>query len=113
VVKNLPECRRRRFNPWVGKIPWSRKWQPTPVSLLGKLHEQRAWQDIVHGVTKNRTQLSTHACNSLMESEYFKREYSEIRIFQKRQPRCLFWEAGSDSPSLPGLDEYIFGTFNI
>ena len=22
-----------RFNPWVGKIPWSRKWQPTPVFL--------------------------------------------------------------------------------
>ena len=21
------------FNPWVGKIPWSRKWQPTPVFL--------------------------------------------------------------------------------
>ena len=24
-------CRRLRFNPWVGKIPWKRKWQPTPV----------------------------------------------------------------------------------
>ena len=23
--------RRGRFNPWVGKIPWRRKWQPTPV----------------------------------------------------------------------------------
>ena len=28
--------RRCRFNPWVGKIPWRRKWQPTPVFLLGK-----------------------------------------------------------------------------
>ena len=24
-------CQRGRFDPWVGKIPWSRKWQPTPV----------------------------------------------------------------------------------
>ena len=24
-------------NPWVGKIPWKRKWQPTPVSLPGKI----------------------------------------------------------------------------
>ena len=24
------QCRRHRFNPWVGKIPWRRKWQPTP-----------------------------------------------------------------------------------
>ena len=29
------------FDPWVGKIPWSRKWQPTPVFLLGKFHGQR------------------------------------------------------------------------
>ena len=33
------QCRRqkrRRFNPWVGKIPWRRKQQPTPVFLSGK-----------------------------------------------------------------------------
>ena len=30
------------FDPWVGKIPWSRKWQPTPVLLTGKSHGQRA-----------------------------------------------------------------------
>ena len=28
-----------RFNPWVRKIPWKRKWQPTPVFLPGKFHE--------------------------------------------------------------------------
>ena len=32
------QCRRRGFGPWVGKIPWSRKWQPTPVFLAGKPH---------------------------------------------------------------------------
>ena len=26
------------FDPWVGKIPWRRKWQPTPVLLPGKSH---------------------------------------------------------------------------
>ena len=25
------------FDPWVGKIPWGKKWQPTPVFLLGKI----------------------------------------------------------------------------
>ena len=30
-----------RFNPWVGKITWRSKWQPTPVFLLGKFHVQR------------------------------------------------------------------------
>ena len=29
------------FDPWVGKIPWRRKWQPTPVLLPGKFHGQR------------------------------------------------------------------------
>ena len=40
-VKNLPAmqdtCRRHGIDPWVRKIPWSRKWQPTPVSLPGKI----------------------------------------------------------------------------
>ena len=30
------ECRRPRFNPWVGKIPWRREWQPTSAFLPGK-----------------------------------------------------------------------------
>ena len=29
-------------DPWVGKIPWRRKWQPTPIFLLGKSHGQRS-----------------------------------------------------------------------
>ena len=39
------QCRRHRrpkFNPWVGKIPWRRAWQPTPVFLPGKSHGQRS-----------------------------------------------------------------------
>ena len=34
-------CRGPRLNPWVGKIPWRRKWQPTPVLLPGKSHGWR------------------------------------------------------------------------
>ena len=33
------------FNPWVRKIPWRRKWQPTPVFLPGKCHGQRSLAD--------------------------------------------------------------------
>ena len=36
------QCRRGRFNPWVGKISWRRKWQPTPVFLPGKSHGWRS-----------------------------------------------------------------------
>ena len=35
------KCKKPEFHPWVGKIPWSRKWQPTPVFLSGKSHGQR------------------------------------------------------------------------
>jgi len=31
-----------RFDPWVGNIPWRRKWQPTAVFLPGEFHEQRS-----------------------------------------------------------------------
>ena len=37
------ECGRPRFDPWVGKISWRRKWQPTPVFVPGKSHGQRSW----------------------------------------------------------------------
>ena len=31
-----------RFDPWVGKIPWRRRWQPIPVFLPGESHGQRS-----------------------------------------------------------------------
>ena len=37
-------CRRLGFDPWVGKIPWRRKWPPIPVFLPGKFHGQRNLQ---------------------------------------------------------------------
>ena len=57
VKKSACQCRRWEkcgLNLWAEKIPWSRKWHPTPVSLPGKFHGQRSL------VTKSQTQLSTH-----------------------------------------------------
>ena len=43
VVKNvLANAGDGGFDPWVGKIPWRRKWQPTTVVLLEKSHGQRS-----------------------------------------------------------------------
>ena len=42
IVKNHLQCGRPGFDPWVGKIPWRRAWQPTPVFLPGESHGQRS-----------------------------------------------------------------------
>ena len=39
------QCRRCLFDPWVGKIPWRREWQSTPVFLSGESHGQRSLVD--------------------------------------------------------------------
>ena len=36
------QCSKHRFNPWVGKIPWRRKWHSTPVFLPRKSHGQKS-----------------------------------------------------------------------
>ena len=35
-------CKRWGFDPWVARIPWTRKWEPAPVSLLRKFHGPRS-----------------------------------------------------------------------
>ena len=44
VIENchLRRHKRQRFNPWVGKICWRKKWQPVPVFLLGESYGQRS-----------------------------------------------------------------------
>ena len=58
-----PSCqyRRRGLDPLIRKIPWKRKWQPTPVFLLEESMDRGAWQVTVHGVTKSWTPLSDRA----------------------------------------------------
>ena len=44
--------KRLRSNPWVGKMTWSRKWQPIQDSCLGNSMGRRDWLAVVPGVTK-------------------------------------------------------------
>ena len=57
----------KRFDPWVRKILWRRKWQPTPVFLPGKSHGQRRLVGyIIHGVAKEldtTCQLNNNKCS--------------------------------------------------
>ena len=61
-VKNLLQCRRYRFYSWVGKIPYRRKWQCTPVFLPGKSHrfpEELGMLQFM-GLQKSQTWLSDY-----------------------------------------------------
>ena len=53
-----------RFYPWVRKIPWNRKWQPSPVFLTGKCHGKGVWWATVHGITEldMTEQVTEHTC---------------------------------------------------
>ena len=56
------------FNPWVGKIPWNRKWQLLQYSCLGKPMDRGARWATVHGVARVKTQLSTHTHKVTLDS---------------------------------------------
>ena len=48
-------------DPWVGKMPWSRKQQTTPVFFLENSMDKEAWQATVHEITESQTWLSDWA----------------------------------------------------
>ena len=57
MVKNPLQCGRPGFDPWVGKVPWRRGWQPTPVFWRIPM-DRGAWWATVCMVVKSWTQLS-------------------------------------------------------
>ena len=63
---DLLQCRVPGFDPWVRKIPWRWKWQPTLVILPGKSHGQKSLHSAGSDMTE---QPSTHACNIHTDSE--------------------------------------------
>ena len=58
--KNPLQCKRPRFDPWVGKIPWRRKWQPIPVLLPREFHGQRSLACKELEPTERLTHTHTH-----------------------------------------------------
>ena len=77
------QCRKPGFDPWVGKIPWKREWQPTQV-LPGESHGQKAWQATVFGSQrvghdwKTNTLLYSHNHNQSSDYNLYPKELSHI-----------------------------------
>ena len=80
------QCRKTRFDPWVGKIPWRRKWRPTPVFLPGQSHGQRSLAGYSPWVANSRTwlrQLSTHTRRVKSEETYVYLWFILADVWQK------------------------------
>ena len=84
------QCRRPRFDPWVGKIPWRSQWLPTPVFWPGESH------GLFHEVAKSWTQLSDFHFLSLSSFTFIKRLFgssllSTIRVVSSAFLRLLLF----------------------
>ena len=83
------------FNPWVRKIAWRREWQPTPVFLPGKSHEERS---LVGYSPQGRKELDTT-------------QWLSLSLFFNEFPLALatqrFWNLSLSIPGPnPSLDLY-------
>ena len=58
------KCGRPGFDPWVGQMPWRRKWQLTAVLLPGKFHGWKSLVGYSPGIAKSRTWLSSFTGSS-------------------------------------------------
>ena len=66
MVKNWPAVQEIQVHSWVGKSPWGREWQPTPVFLPGKFEEPGRPQSI--GLQRVRHDLRTHMWSAVSQT---------------------------------------------
>ena len=82
------QCRRYGFNPWVGKIPWRRKWQPTPVFLPEKSHGGRSlagYSPWGHKESDMTERLSAHIWLNCLSPNWWVDSHWEF-------PRGVYWK---------------------
>ena len=87
MVNTLPAMQENEFDPWIGKIPWRRERQPTPVFLSGKFHGQRNLVDYSPWVHKDldATEQLTYYLGIKVRQSYII-EYRYIKIYKKYRP---------------------------
>ena len=76
-IKNPPALQETPLDSWVGKIPWRKKWHPTPVFLPRDYHRERSlvgyspwgrkrfghvWSDLAHTHACAKYYLAFHMC---------------------------------------------------
>ena len=97
VVKNLPanagDTKRCKFNPWVGKIPWRRKWQPTPVFFPGESHGERSLEGY-----------SPLGCHESDTTKHHHHAYIFDTFPLLRRPSLLMFRSHQSSSAFEGVE---------
>ena len=78
------QCGRHGFNPWVGKIPWRSKWQPTPVLLPGKLIRQQT----------HETKWQFDVCYETVRASLSRAVWAGCTALRPPGPRTVPWTLG-------------------
>ena len=94
--ESASHCRRHGLNPWVRKIPWRRKWQPTLGFMPGETHGQRS--------------LMGYSLWSCQEPDMTEHKHEKEKIWQlswvrcqELRPKCSAWQSSTLSSELQGF----------
>jgi len=96
------QCRRHkrwRFDPWVGKTPWSRKWQPTPVFLPEKFQRSLAGYSPWCHRSQMQLRMHTHTTHNRNKLFHFRKCIMPafINIVQGTVVKTFIWHEWSGS----------------
>ena len=104
------QCRRRRrhgFDPWVGKIPWRRKWQAASVFLPGKSHGRRS---LAGSSPWGRKRAEHDLATKWAREDFFSCSFSsshahfcmmDLLVFEVRNHHPQIWAVNSSRPLIP------------
>ena len=103
VLSNCLQCRRPmrcRFNPWLGKIPFKRKWQLIPVFWMGQWDtpmDRGAWRPTVHRVAKSWTRLNYITLTILAQKYTLTHTHTHTHTPRKARAKQPIWSLSSDT----------------
>ena len=95
------------FNPWVRKISWSKKWQPTPVFLPGESQGRAAWWAAIYGVAQSWTRLKRLSSSSSSSSSSSKLpEFTQTHVHRVSDAIQPSHPLSSLSPPAPNPSQH-------
>ena len=87
------QCRwhkRHRFDTWVGTIPWSRKWQLTPLFLSGKFHRERSLVSYSQNTdSEGRHDKNTYFWNLKKNNKLEKNEWTKFSLRNENESKIF------------------------